>query len=664
MKRYLKTAVIATTAFMLAIIGAGNIYAEGMVSISADKESCANGDKVSITIEAKTDEGQAQPPQLTVEYNPNRLSFDNCSVEYGGGGGGLITINDTQAVIDFTTVSGGEATVKVTAVLNDDSTDVQIAEVFVNVDGEDTAVGTDDGEESDTGIDEGTISTGNGRVVQMVFANEFMPVLFHKETTSYQGQDVECAQFDMADMTLLYTTDEAGNDGKFCIYNVNSELSDFRMIQGIENRFIIILSEEAPEVPLGYTKAVLDWNGQTLTAYMDMDVANGNTSSFGGVSASDFFLIYGLSSEGNKGWYQYDQSEGTYQRYLQPAANQMMSDAQGTDADAKDSDDTSFLDGVISHKLQTILLLVFAAIALILIIVVIILAIKCAEYNDYEYVDPEDYYQNNNSAPNNRNVKVTAAAMAKRDMGVDEAEDEAEEVQESDTATEEDEDIEDAQLFDPRYSRRDEKAREKQLRREEKEAMREEKWRMKEEKKAAKMRARGYEEAMPMDWSTFGEEGEESEVRRPMGKATRPEYMQDDADENSAENAEVTELIEEDDIPGKAPEKVEAKQSKEVTARNERASVSEEEDAVPPRRVNPAYSAEREAESARVKKEEEMRLKQKRLFEQQQRIEEQRRIEQEQYEQQQSKAQEQYVLRQQEVDEDLDEDFQFEFLNL
>lgn len=641
-----------------------NVYAQGSVNVTADKESCENGEAVSVTISATADEGSAVPPQISVEYNSNRLSFDNCSTEYGGGGGGLITINDTDATIDFTTLSGGDATINVTAVLDEDSTDVQTASVVISVAGEDTAAGTDDVGSSSLGVEASTIDTGDGRVVQTVFADEFMPVLFIKSTTDYQGQPTECASFSMGNMALLYTTDAMGNDGKFCIYNsATGELSDFRMIQGIENRFIIVLSECEGEIPSGYTKAVLDWNGQTLTAYMDTNASN--EMAFAGVNPSDFFLVYGLSSEGTKGWYQYDQAEGTYQRFLQyeGAVSSVVND--GNDSESTEEGIATIFDDYISRQVQTILLIVFLALVLILLIVVIVLAVKCSEYGGYEYVDPDDYYAQDpyegtgepyrQEQPTVKKKSVTAASVAYESMNEDE---EGEEDEEDETiadttddaeteaveeVADEDEGViryEDDEYFSPHMSKKEAKAREKEQRRLEKEALKEEKWRAKEEKKARKMRERGYEEASPMDWSNFSEDMDsEEDSRRPMGKSSLPKYMMGDEEVAEEDVKEVAENIED-----------------EVTE-----VIEEKEEKLPARRINPELSERREQESLKALKEDELRQKQKRLFEQQQRIEEQRRIEEEQKALEQKKEQEKFILNQQ-PDEDLDEDFQFEFL--
>ena len=187
------------------MLGTTNVYAEGL-SVSADKDSCETGDKITVTIDAEKVGDGTVPPDIQVEFDARRLNFENCSVEYGGGGGGLVTFKDKKATVDFTTLSGGNADIKVTATA-DDASEPETATVTVAVNGEDIAALAADGATSITGVSEGSIDIGDGRVIQAVFADEFKPTLFHKETTEYNGQTIECAKFDMGDVTLVYITD-------------------------------------------------------------------------------------------------------------------------------------------------------------------------------------------------------------------------------------------------------------------------------------------------------------------------------------------------------------------------------------------------------------------------------------------------------------------------
>lgn len=404
MKRYmnkklgivLKSMAVAVSIVLLFSV---NVFA-GTVTATGDKETAAVGDTYTVNIVIDGAEGAAVAPDVSVHYDVNRLEFVSCTGEYGGGGGGLVTINSSNADLTFNILSGGQADVDVFATFDGDS-EPQIVTATVMVDGEDTAkINENAREDTGTGIEAGTVATADGKYVSSVFADEFMPVGFSKTTVTYEEQMVEAAQFDMGGIVLLYVTDADGNNGNFDMYDqTTGELSDFLQISGIENRFIIAL-KAGPDVsvPDGFTKATLNWNSQTLEAYAYTgeagEAASGEAVSGGvaPVDINDFFLIYAISSEGNKGWYMYDQNEGTYQRYVQNlhaggkdnisgSGENLISKITGPSADSEEG-------GV---NVMLIIVIACAVLLVALIVTVIIMAVKLHEFNSYEYIDEEDY---------------------------------------------------------------------------------------------------------------------------------------------------------------------------------------------------------------------------------------------------------------------------------
>lgn len=376
-----------------------NVFA-GTVTATGDKETAAVGDTYTVNIVIDGAEGAAVAPDVSVHYDVNRLEFVSCTGEYGGGGGGLVTINSSNADLTFNILSGGQADVDVFATFDGDS-EPQIVTATVMVDGEDTAkINENAREDTGTGIEAGTVATADGKYVSSVFADEFMPVGFSKTTVTYEEQMVEAAQFDMGGIVLLYVTDADGNNGNFDMYDqTTGELSDFLQISGIENRFIIAL-KAGPDVsvPDGFTKATLNWNSQTLEAYAYTgeagEAASGEAVSGGvaPVDINDFFLIYAISSEGNKGWYMYDQNEGTYQRYVQNlhaggkgnisgSGENLISKITSPGADSEEG-------GV---NVMLIIVIACAVLLVALIVTVIIMAVKLHEFNSYEYIDEDDY---------------------------------------------------------------------------------------------------------------------------------------------------------------------------------------------------------------------------------------------------------------------------------
>ena len=407
MKRYMnkKLGIVLKSiaaAVSIVLLFSVNVFA-GTVTATGDKETAAVGDTYTVNIVIDGAEGAAVAPDVSVHYDVNRLEFVSCTGEYGGGGGGLVTINSSNADLTFNILSGGQADVDVFATFDGDS-EPQIVTATVMVDGEDTAkINENAREDTGTGIEAGTVATADGKYVSSVFADEFMPVGFSKTTVTYEEQMVEAAQFDMGGIVLLYVTDADGNNGNFDMYDqTTGELSDFLQISGIENRFIIAL-KAGPDVsvPDGFTKATLNWNSQTLEAYAYTgeagEAASGGSDGAvsGGVAPvdiNDFFLIYAISSEGNKGWYMYDQNEGTYQRYVQNlhtggkgnisgSGENLISKITSPSADSEEG-------GV---NVMLIIVIACAVLLVALIVTVIIMAVKLHEFNSYEYIDEDDY---------------------------------------------------------------------------------------------------------------------------------------------------------------------------------------------------------------------------------------------------------------------------------
>ena len=179
------------------------VFADGSITLSAEPAEAVVGDTVTVTYTAENPADAAEAPQIEISYDPNRLAFVACDKEYGGGEGGYLQLSDTDAVITFTVLSGGLAEVNASAVFGGNGAEPATDSTAISVEGEDTAAAM--GAASSTGVEPGTIVSADGsKLISTVFADDYMPALFHKTTTTYEGQEVEAAEFDMADMQLLY----------------------------------------------------------------------------------------------------------------------------------------------------------------------------------------------------------------------------------------------------------------------------------------------------------------------------------------------------------------------------------------------------------------------------------------------------------------------------
>lgn len=446
--------------------------AAGSVSISPEQESIGIGEDVTVQIKASKPLDPTEPTQISVEYDTNFLTFQSCSTSYGGGGGGLITLSDTSASIQFKAVSVGNTRVDVSAVIDGDgasiptdsskitiagssdksqSSDASLATfsvspgilspafspditsytlsvpndtetVMVSCTPRDTEaqitgvtgfsklnVGENDaqikvmakngemkqyhiviirgeaGGEETVRIEEGRIPLADSTLsIVREFGDDVIPQGFVKTQYDYNGESIQAAKLAMGDLILFYFTDGSGQGIDFYIYHPETNtFSDFVKIDGIEGRFIVPLpADESIQVPEGFTRANIQWGGKTVEVWIPIvdtakretnkknglkniyagiegvmrvyaeegqtdvpeegEAADGTTPEEGtpqegaqgeteppqgepagetpegeqGSGATEFFMLYAMSSEGNKGLYLYDSTEGTYQRYF------------------------------------------------------------------------------------------------------------------------------------------------------------------------------------------------------------------------------------------------------------------------------------------------------------------------------------------------------------
>ena len=166
---------------------------------------------------------------------------------------------------------------------------------------------------------EGITLNGNPFNLAPAIPDEVVPKDFTKITISCQGQQVEGLQFDKAPLKLVYlTTPSTEVKNTLAVYDeASGNFSQFRKVE-IGEKYIILLDPPAETgLPAAYAQSAASVEGiENVPVFTSQD-------------APEFSLIYGASSFGNMGWYQYDGTEGFFQRYAQPAAVQQEPSEEG-----------------------------------------------------------------------------------------------------------------------------------------------------------------------------------------------------------------------------------------------------------------------------------------------------------------------------------------------
>lgn len=192
------------------------------------------------------------------------------------------------------------------------------------------------------GTEEGITLDGHPFNLAPTIPADVAPQDFTKTTVTCQGQQVEGLTFDKAELTLVYlTTPSTEVKNTLAVYE-NEAFYPFRKVQLNEADYLIILNPpKETALPSEFTQTE-----QTVGEFANVPAyaAGGNSSQAeepqegtgaeGDSGGEDFSLIYGVSSYGNKGWYQYDARESTIQRYnpMETAASQIVPVTQPEDS--------------------------------------------------------------------------------------------------------------------------------------------------------------------------------------------------------------------------------------------------------------------------------------------------------------------------------------------
>lgn len=160
------------------------------------------------------------------------------------------------------------------------------------------------------GFSGGAVTFSKNNVTYQVtqsFDTNLMPKGCTKTTISIQGQSVEGITFEPAGISAVYAISGSNGNGDFYIYNpTDNSYCLFAQIPMANDSFVIPLSNSQDVV--GFYKTELPWNNNGLLAYQ--------ASESKAAEAKDFYLLYAVNENGDSGYYLYDAGMGTCQRYV------------------------------------------------------------------------------------------------------------------------------------------------------------------------------------------------------------------------------------------------------------------------------------------------------------------------------------------------------------
>ena len=127
--------------------------------------------------------------------------------------------------------------------------------------------------------------------------NLVAPNSYQESTVTIEGVEVPSYYSESTKFTLVGLKDSSGVINYFIYDNGKYE----KYIE-LSNKDLVIYPLEAKEIPKGYELTTIDINEEKVVAYQN--------------DSKDYVLVYGINiASGNVGFYRYDKSENTFQRY-------------------------------------------------------------------------------------------------------------------------------------------------------------------------------------------------------------------------------------------------------------------------------------------------------------------------------------------------------------
>lgn len=339
----------------------------------------------STTVGAEVEVTATFTGKVAVQSAQATLTYDTSMLRFVGGGqvtdnGGTLSLNGTgdgsstqlNFTMTFQALKEGTTVIEISAAsgmdVNGDSIDVTRGQSTITIGPGDPSLIQNNASATGPAVD----VNGTSYVVSGDFSDAIIPDGFAKSEMQFEGQTCTVVTQAASGATAMYLVPASGGDGDFFLYNTNDgTFSPFEQIELSADRCLILLQKDGTEnIPGGYQETTLTLNGKEFPAWQ-------NTNN------TDFYLVYGLNSDGNKVLYQYDTTDGTYQRYVKPLSI-------STEGSGK-------ANGLLDSALQFIedhlrWVMVAACILFALLIIVLIVTLVKLHHRNLELDDLYDEY--------------------------------------------------------------------------------------------------------------------------------------------------------------------------------------------------------------------------------------------------------------------------------
>ena len=233
-----------------------------------------------------------------------------------------------------------------------------------------------------------------------------LPAGFTEIEYTYRDRPVWAAQADGQDLLIMYLQDQADEKSGFYIYDETlDEFSKYIILYTQASSYTLLPRPETLNISGGYVEKTAVIDGENVTVWVP------ETMKYMDTEVCEFYLVYAMSQDGNRGFYVYDTVEKTFQRFNADIAMATNPDAPDNpdgpsspgSVDNPDPDDEieeagiwsqikSFFSRIFGGKARAIDWFMFGCLIFVLVlIVVLVIFIVYATQKHKEEAEDEDF---------------------------------------------------------------------------------------------------------------------------------------------------------------------------------------------------------------------------------------------------------------------------------
>ncbi len=351
--------------------------ADGRISFS--DPSTAVGDEVEITCAVRPSGSNFGTVEVDLDYDTDYLRYRSGEGVTEGNSGELILSSDTagsEATFTMKFQALKEGTTKVTIESyrvtdeSGDSMDFTMGDSTVTIaEGDPSKIEDEEPKDTEKSSSSGKTATVEVNGVSYTLTGDFpdadIPNGYTRTDISLGGEELPMLRRDSNGAVLGYLVD-SDSVGDFYYYDQDDESWwPYEEVAISDTTTLLLLSDTSKvSLPEIYKQATLTINNKDFPTWQDTSNDEG------------YYIIYGLSSNGDKGYYRYDSKEATYQRFD-------VTPEEETEEDTQQSELPGFL-GTIEDFVQdhlTLVILAAAVLLVILLILLLVLAVKLHNRN-------------------------------------------------------------------------------------------------------------------------------------------------------------------------------------------------------------------------------------------------------------------------------------------